>query len=107
MTDNTHAELRTHNEYDSLLTKVLMEQHPEWSMEVVREAALICSNTLIPAVQQEIAKARIKEIETLLDEVMAGDPDDWNRDVEGNLEGYTKYRTAELSKTLKEHKEKL
>lgn len=54
-------ELRVHNEYDSMLTKVLMEQHLEWDMETVREAALICSNTLIPVFAKREREARINE----------------------------------------------
>lgn len=41
--------LREHNDYDGLVTKALMEEHPEWDMETVREAALISSNVIIQA----------------------------------------------------------
>lgn len=46
-------QLRQHNEYDSLLTAALMREHSEdWSMETVREAALICSNTMLHLMAQ-------------------------------------------------------
>lgn len=40
-------EQRQHNDLDDLMTEALMREHPEWSMETIREAALICSNALL------------------------------------------------------------
>lgn len=50
---------RQHNTLDSLLTAALIKEHPDWDMETVREAALICSNTLLPMVKD----LRISELE--------------------------------------------
>lgn len=58
--------VRKHNDYDSLLSSALQKEHPDWSQETIREAALICSNTILPlfTIQQQalldeiISKAR-------------------------------------------------
>jgi hypothetical protein len=60
-------ELRKHNELDSMFTAALMKEHADdWSMEVVREAALICSNTLLLG-QPNTAFMQDHDIEVLID----------------------------------------
>ena len=77
---NTGKELREHNEYDELLTQVLMKEHAhDWDMETVREAALICSNTIIP-----ILEARVHEI---LDELERGPKVSYGTRSKGGISG--------------------
>jgi hypothetical protein len=66
MPNKDSAKLREHNSLDGLFTKVLMEQHAhDWSMETVREAALICSNALL--LNYSSAFMHDHDIEVMLD----------------------------------------
>ena len=40
-------DMLTHNRLDSFFTEALMKNKPDWDMETVRTAALICSNALL------------------------------------------------------------
>src|ERR1044072_9448952 len=56
-----------HNSLDSLFTEALMKEHADdWDMETVREAALICSNTLL-AQKLDPTFVHDHNIEVLLD----------------------------------------
>ena len=88
MANNTEdVGLRTHNEYDSIFTSALMNQHPEWDMETVREAALICSNTMKPLIQQEANRQKLELLDRLergawSSYMSGGDPVILPRDIE-------------------------
>lgn len=59
-------ELRKHNDYDELVTKALMREHSDdWSMETIREAALIATNTMLPLIKNYGIQQRIEELEKL------------------------------------------
>lgn len=56
------ADLRRHNDYDELVTQALMREHSEdWSMETIREAALIATNTMLPLIKSYGIQQRIEE----------------------------------------------
>lgn len=64
-------ELLKHNEYDEIVTKALMEAHSDdWSMEVIREAALIATNTMLPLIHsreiEALNQGRRLEVDLLL-----------------------------------------
>lgn len=60
-------ELREHNTYDSELTKILMREHPERDMETTREAALVCSNTMIKLMSSQLPTDLRKQLYKKLD----------------------------------------
>lgn len=41
------SNMLTHNKLDGFFTEALMKNKPDWDMETVRTAALICSNALL------------------------------------------------------------
>ena len=57
------SKLRTHNQFDGIVSKALMEQHPDWSMETVREAALIATNTLLPLLPLMYTRKELEQAE--------------------------------------------
>lgn len=65
------SKLRVHNQYDREVAAVLIKQHPEWTMEVIREAALIASNTIID-MQTQREQTTNKELYAMVDRFARG-----------------------------------
>lgn len=44
---NSESDMLQHNKLDGFFTEALMRNKPNWDMETIRTAALICSNALL------------------------------------------------------------